>query len=202
MYLVNSPIFLKNTFSDILWKVETDKKHLFFTFDDGPHPEVTPIILDLLKQYQAFATFFCVGENIEKYPELFQRIKDEGHQVGNHTYSHTNGWKVGTFHYLRSYLKGQRLINTPLFRPPYGRISKSQYNALKKTTKIVFWSVLSGDFDPKISPKKCISNVQSGIENGAIVVFHDSLKAKDRVLGALPVLLEDLTNKRYIFKSL
>jgi len=202
MYLHKSPQILKSTFSDAYWEIKTDSKELYLTFDDGPHIEVTPLILDILKDFEAKATFFCVGENILKNPKIYQRILDEGHQVGNHTFSHNNGWSNSNVDYFKSYLKCQELTKTDLFRPPYGRISPKQYQLIKKRTKIIMWTVLSGDFDSSNSTEKCIENVQSGIKNGSIIVFHDSAKAKDRVLGSLSALLYDLSEQGYIFKAL
>jgi len=202
MYLHKSPQILKSTFSDAYWEIKTDSKELYLTFDDGPHIEVTPLILDILKDFEAKATFFCVGENILKNPKIYQRILDEGHQVGNHTFSHNNGWSNSNVDYFKSYLKCQELTKTDLFRPPYGRISPKQYQLIKKRTKIIMWTVLSGDFDSSNSTEKCIENVQSGIKNGSIIVFHDSAKAKDRVLSSLSALLYDLSEQGYIFKAL
>lgn len=202
MYINKSPQLLKSVVSDAIWEIETDQKELYLTFDDGPHEEVTPLVLEILKKYRAQATFFCVGENILKNPEIFQRLLDEGHQVGNHTFSHNNGWKNQTTDYLRSYLKCQELTKTNLFRPPYGRISPKQYQLIKKKTKIIMWTVLSGDFDASNSTEQCVKNVFSGIKNGSIIVFHDSQKAKERVLNALPLVLKKLSEQGYKFRIL
>lgn len=201
MYLHKSPQLLKSTFSDVLWEVDTENNELFLTFDDGPNPEITPKVLAMLKKFNAKATFFCVGENVLKFPKIFEQIIKDGHQIGNHTFSHNNGWGSNNFGYLKSYLKCQELTKTKFFRPPYGRISPVQYQILKKKTQIVMWSVLSGDFDNEITTTRCVDNVMSGIYNGSIIVFHDSIKAKDKVLAVLPIILENLSNE-YVFKSL
>ena len=202
MYFNKSPQILRSAISDAFWEIITNQKELYLTFDDGPHEVITPLVLDILKKYQAKATFFCVGENILKNPTVFQRIINEGHQVGNHTFSHNNGWKNNTTEYLRSYLKCQQLTKTSFFRPPYGRISPSQYQLIKKRSKVIMWSVLSGDFDSSNSVQDCVDNVFSGIKNGAIIVFHDSVKAENRVLNSLPLVLDELSKKGFIFKSL
>lgn len=202
MYLHKSPQILKKTITDAYWEIDTKEEEIYLTFDDGPHPEVTPQVLDILKTYDAKATFFCVGKNIVENSDVYQRIIADGHQVGNHTYSHNNGWKNSNYRYLKSYLKCQNIVGTNLFRPPYGRISPKQYQLIKKRSKIIMWTVLSGDFDNTKSIKQCVSNVLTGIKKGSIVVFHDSAKAKDRVLGCLPIVLKELTSKGYIFKSL
>lgn len=202
MYFHKSPHLLKSVISDAIWQIDTKEKEVFFTFDDGPHPEVTPFILDVLKENNAKGTFFCVGENILKYPKVYERIILEGHQIGNHTFSHNDGWDTNNFSYLKSYLKCQELTKSTLFRPPYGKISPQQYQVLKKRTKIIMWSILSGDFDKDISNEKCYESVISNIENGSIIVFHDSEKAKERVCYALPRVVKNLKSQGYSFKAI
>ncbi len=190
MYFKKTPDILKPIANDLVWDIKTDEDVIFLTFDDGPVPRVTPKVLDILDEYGAKATFFCVGENIEKYPHIFQDIIDRGHAVGNHTYSHENGWKTSQYNYLKSYLKCRELSGSDIFRPPFGRISRQQVKAIKRQSTIVMWDVLSGDFDPDCSKEQCLDNVMSHSESGSIVVFHDSIKAKDRLLYALPKMLE------------
>ena len=167
---------------------------VFVTFDDGPIPEVTPYVLDILAEFNAKATFFCVGANAEKHPDLLERILNEGHAIGNHTWAHENGWKTPQFSYLRSIMQADELLNSSLFRPPYGRITKQQVDALKKRFTLIMWDVLSGDFDPTISPVQCLKNVTENTRPGSIIVFHDSIKAKNNVLAVLPDYLHFLNN--------
>jgi peptidoglycan/xylan/chitin deacetylase (PgdA/CDA1 family) len=185
-----------------LRRVRTSDKVLYLTFDDGPIPEVTPWVLDTLKEYQAKATFFCIGRNIERNPDVFQRLLAEGHRVGNHTFDHPSGWETGLFEYLRNTLHCQQFTRTGLFRPPYGRITLSQARALARRFQLVFWDVLSEDFDANLSAHKCLRNVLAKARPGSIIVFHDSLLAEDRVRYALPRTLEHFAHKGYRFESL
>ena len=175
------------------------------TFDDGPIPVVTPFVLNILKQYNATATFFCIGDNVIKHPDIFRQVINEGHAIGNHTFNHLKGWKTEDDTYLQNYLKADLLVNTNLFRPPYGRIKRSQIKLLadaKPGLKIIMWSVLSGDFDINLKPEKCLENVLESVENGDIVVFHDSLKAFDRLQYVLPRAMEIWSRKGFEFKGL
>ena len=185
--------------------MESNSKEIFLTFDDGPHPTLTNFVLDELMKYNAKATFFCIGHNVFKYPEVYLRIINEGHSVGNHTFNHLNGFKTDNKIYVANVLEASKIINSDLFRPPYGRIKSFQAKVLTQLTKpykIVMWTLLSGDFDKSISPQRCLENVIFKISNGAIVVFHDSEKAADRMVYTLPKLLEVLTEKGYRFKKL
>lgn len=202
MYLAKTPDLLKPLYRDLLWHVDTTRKELYLTFDDGPIPEVTPWVLDQLKQFKAKATFFCIGQNIETNPEIFQRIEEEGHRVGNHTYDHASGWSSTNKQYFRSVLKCQELTGSELFRPPYGRIKREQAKHLQRHFRIVMWDVLSGDFDLKASNDKCLSNVVDNAGCGSIIVFHDSLKAKERLEFALPKVLGHFSGMGYAFKTL
>lgn len=180
---------------------------MYLTFDDGPHPTVTSFVLDELKKHNANATFFCIGKNVITYPEIYKRILDEGHIVGNHTHNHLNGWKNKSRVYLSDVNKASGYIDSSLFRPPYGKIKISQSrklpSAMKKTnTKIVMWDVLSGDFDLGISPQHCADNVLRYARPGSIIVFHDSSKAYPRIKHALPETLKFFGEKGYHFHSL
>ncbi|MDQ0969765.1 peptidoglycan/xylan/chitin deacetylase (PgdA/CDA1 family) [Flavobacterium sp. W4I14] len=182
MYLIKSPLLLKWYYPSLLWNKSRTEKVIYLTFDDGPIPNVTDFVLKTLKVFNAKATFFCIGDNIVKHPEVFERVKNDGHAIGNHTFNHLKGWKTDNETYLQNTLKCQELTQTNLFRPPYGRIKKSQISNLKSQIsgfQIVMWDVLSGDFDTKLSPEKCYQNVIKHTENGSIIVFHDSLKAFD-----------------------
>jgi peptidoglycan-N-acetylglucosamine deacetylase len=202
MYLVKTPQVVQNIFSDFVWSLPTDKKEVFLTFDDGPIPEVTPWVLDVLAEFDCKATFFCVGDNVRKYPNIFDRILDEGHNVGNHTYHHLNGWTTDQETYLEDVKKCDRLVSSDLFRPPYGKLRRSQSQILKLIKTVVMWDVLSGDFDTSISNEKCLSNVMDNYSNGSIIVFHDSLKAEEKLRFVLPKFLEHLKENGYVSKSL
>lgn len=202
MYLVRPPFFLKCYYQDLIWNKSRKEKTVYLTFDDGPIPELTPFILDTLSKYNVKATFFCVGENIHKNPQLFEQLTHEGHRIGNHTYNHLKGWKHDDEIYLQNIKKCQELTGAELFRPPYGRIKKSQISKLKNDFQIIMWDVLSGDFDQTISPEKCLDNVIKYTRKGSIIVFHDNLKAIPRVKYALPRAIEHLLDKGYKFALL
>lgn len=194
MLFVKTPVLLMKLFPGLIWhfssRGEERENHLFLTFDDGPTPEVTPWVLDCLKEYGARGTFFCLGRNVEKYPEIYRQIINEGHAVGNHTYSHLKGWKTPNSEYFNDIRLAQQNIDSRLFRPPYGRFSKSQIREIRKDYEIVMWDVLSQDFDKSISPQKCLANVEAHIRPGSIIVFHDSVKARKNLYYVLPQLLE------------
>jgi hypothetical protein len=178
---------------------------MYLSFDDGPHPVITNFVLDELKKYNAKATFFCIGDNVVKYPEVYKRIIDEGHAVGNHTHNHLNGWKTADKKYLDNIDAAKKFIDSDLFRPPYGRITRFQLSQLrlsKYKLKTIMWTLLSGDFDNKISKETCTNNVIVNAKEGAIVVFHDSEKANERVSYALPEVLKYFSNKGYLFEKI
>lgn len=205
MYTVRPPFFLKWYYPNLIWNKATDKKTVYLTFDDGPITNVTDFVLNTLKSFNVKGTFFCIGDNINKHPKIFERIKKEGHAIGNHTYNHLKGWETDDKTYIDNFWKCQELTKTNLFRPPYGRIKKSQISNLKSQTsnlEIIMWDVLSGDFDTKLSPEKCCQNVIKNVRNGSIIVFHDSLKAWHRLEYALPRAIEHLLEKGYRFKTL
>ena len=205
MYLSYSPLWLQWFYPTLTWHKSREENIIFLTFDDGPIPVVTPFVLNTLKKFQAKATFFCIGENIDKYPEVFSDVIEAGHAVGNHTYNHLKGWNTKDNNYLDNIQKCAVHTGIRLFRPPYGRITKSQIKALKiqnPETEIVMWDVLSGDFDQSITAEKCIDNVLKNVKNGSIIVFHDSLKAFARLEKSLPIILEKLTKQGYSFKTL
>lgn len=206
MYLVKSPWLLKKFYANgLIWNLPMQEKSLYITFDDGPIPIVTPFVLETLKKFSAKATFFCIGDNIQKHPDVFEQVVKEGHKIGNHTFNHLKGWDTDDEIYVANTLKCQDLTKTNLFRPPYGRIRKSQIKLLKQTIpdlKIIMWDVLSGDFDLNLSPEKCLKNVLKHTEPGSIIVFHDSLKAQERLEYVLPKALEAWTKQGYSFKSL
>ena len=204
-YLVKSPWLLKKYYSECTWRINTDEKIIFLTFDDGPHPEATAFVLDELKKYNAKATFFCIGKNVKANFDTYKRILMEGHQVGNHTYDHLNGWKTSDKEYLNNIIEAAKIIDSNLFRPPYGKISKFQLSATRGERlqmKTIMWEVLSGDFDTSLKPENCYLNVIKNSKQGSIVVFHDSLKALPALQYALPRTLEYFSQKGFQFKSI
>lgn len=203
MYLVKTPWWLRKLYSpELTWKIATEKKEVFLTFDDGPHPTITPFVLQCLKRYNAKATFFCIGKNVKQFPEVYRQILDEGHSVGNHTHDHLNGWKTGDIIYLKNVILAKEAIDSTLFRPPYGRISRSQVKELSPVFKIIMWDVLSGDFDVTLSPQRCFDNVASNSGPGSVIVFHDSEKAFPRLEHALPKALAFFAEKGYAMKAI
>ncbi|MCF8331737.1 MAG: polysaccharide deacetylase family protein [Bacteroidales bacterium] len=176
-----------------------DKPKVYLTFDDGPVPGITEKILDILQDKDVLATFFNVGDNIQKYPGIFKKIVEAGHSIGNHTFHHLNGWKTSNKLYIKDIMKFNEYYRTKLFRPPYGRIKVSQIKTLRKYYHIVFWSILSGDFDPRITPEQCYENVERNLHKGAVIVFHDNYKAEKNVLHALPSVIERVDNMGYTF---
>ncbi len=181
---------------------ETNIKRIYLTFDDGPVPEVTPQVLDILKEFKAKATFFCVGDNVRKYPEVYERIIINGHATGNHTYSHLNGFKTEGLTYLGDVEKCNLLIKSKLFRPPFGRITNSQATELQKNYSIIMWSVLSGDYNKKIPKEKVLKYTLRNSTDGSIIVFHDSIKASERMIYALPRTLEHFSRLGYSFNAI
>lgn len=205
-FFIKTPWLVKQVYKNYVWNLSRTEQAVYLTFDDGPHPDVTPWVLDQLQKYGASATFFCVGENVEKHPDVFQHILSEGHAVGNHTQHHPNGWETSTEAYLTDVKEATASIQSHLFRPPYGRIKKAQAAGVKTIlgadTKIIMWDVLSCDFDPLFTKEQCLKNVLTGVQAGSIIVFHDSEKAAPNLMYALPVVLKKLAEKGYTFKRL
>ena len=196
--LVTVPKFVQRIYPKRIWALPNNDKKVYLTFDDGPIPEVTPWVLDTLKQYNAKATFFCIGENIKKHPDIFNRILAEGHSVGNHTFNHLNGWQTKTSEYIKNVEKCETCLDqtTKLFRPPYGKITSKQSKILQQRGyKIIMWSVLSYDYDASVSEEKCLQNVLQNIQPESIVVFHDSLKAEKNLRYVLPKVLRFVLKK-------
>jgi peptidoglycan-N-acetylglucosamine deacetylase len=215
MYLVRPPYLLKKLYSKAIWRMDKNIKKIFLTFDDGPIPIVTPLVLDILKQHAIKATFFCVGENVVKHPEVYQQILSEDHGVGNHTYNHLNGWNTHTQKYMENVelcnqaLKSGSKLENNLFRPPYGKAKKSQIanlskknNSDKNPYSIIMWDVLSGDYDKKTSPENCLSNVINNVRNGSIIVFHDNIKAHKNLEYALPRFIKYAKEKGFEFEKI
>lgn len=205
MYLVKTPWLLKKLYPQLIWDSDKRDRTIYLTFDDGPIPIVTPFVLNILEQYKAKATFFCIGENATKHTDIFAKVKAAGHAIGNHTFNHLKGWDTADDVYLNNFAKAGDLLNTRLFRPPYGRIKRSQIKLLKQhrpNLQIIMWDVLSGDFDMELSPEKCLHNVLKNTQPGSIIVFHDSLKAFERLEYALPRAMEVWSNEGYTFGCL
>ena len=202
MYLVKTPHFIQDLFPNYTWRIPTREKVLYLTFDDGPIPAVTPWVLEQLEAFQAKATFFCVGDNIRKHPEVFEQVVASGHAVGNHTFNHLNGWQTENISYFHNVRHCANMVHSVLFRPPYGRLKPKQAQFLQRHYRIVMWDVLSGDFDPKLSEEQCLANVLNNAENGSIIVFHDSLKAEDKLHYVLPKVLEYFAEQGYVFGKL
>ena len=202
-FWVKTNRIIKWIFPNYVWNIPNDEQKVFLTFDDGPTPEITEWVLEQLKKYNAKATFFCIGNNIEKYPEIFQKTIAEGHAIGNHTFNHLNGWKTSTEEYIENAklyeTQNPKLVTRNLFRPPYGKIKHSQSKILRKLGyKIIMWDVLSRDYDQSISATQCLENVLSNIETGSIIVFHDSVKAEHNLKYVLPKTLEFLKEKGFV----
>ncbi|MDX1471110.1 MAG: polysaccharide deacetylase family protein [Flavobacteriaceae bacterium] len=202
---------LKRLFPQYIWEVSDSKDEIFLTFDDGPQEGITDWTLDVLKKYKAKATFFCLGKNISKYPKLFERIINEGHSIGNHTYDHLKGWNVSKERYLEDIFRCQEIIQDnagsslshKLFRPPYGKIKPTQAKeTLEHGFKIVMWTVIAYDWRNDLEPKKCLNRVIDTTENGSIVVLHDSIKAERNMKFVLPRALEHFSKRGYNFKAL
>jgi peptidoglycan/xylan/chitin deacetylase (PgdA/CDA1 family) len=209
MKWIKSHRLLKKIFSNYIWEIPNKEKKVYLTFDDGPTPEITLWTLDQLKSYNAKATFFCIGDNVRKYPEIFKKVISEGHSIGNHTFNHLNGWKTSRHEYLENTKKCQSEIcnlkseNCKLFRPPYGKIKPSQSKKLRKLGyQIIMWDIISYDFDATITPEKCIENVLKNIRTGSIIVFHDSKKAFKNLEYTLPRTLEYLKEKEFVCESI
>ena len=200
--LIKTPSFIRYIFPSLIWNKEKSRKTIYLTFDDGPYNDLSNFILDELKKYQAKATFFYLGRQVEKYPKIFERCVNENHQIGNHTYSHLNGWATNNKKYYKDINKASKLINSDLFRPPYGRIKISQIKHLKKYYKIVMWDVLSWDFDENTCPKECFKNIVKNTSSGSIIVLHENKKSYKKVKEVLPKILNYFSSKGFTFDVL
>jgi peptidoglycan-N-acetylglucosamine deacetylase len=211
--IFRTPFFLPWFLPALTWRVSTDKKEIFLTFDDGPVPGPTEFVLDTLAKFNAKATFFCIGDNIRKHPEVFAKLISAGHSIGNHTFNHLKGWNYTIEHYLQNIELCTNQIATVssrqstvdsrlLFRPPYGRITKAQIRSVRQTHKIIMWDVLTQDYRQSLSKENCLSGSLKASRPGSIVVFHDSLKAERNLSYALPRYLEYFSAKGYIFSAL
>jgi peptidoglycan/xylan/chitin deacetylase (PgdA/CDA1 family) len=205
-YLPASTWWMRAWWPRFTWRMDAGEKDLYLTFDDGPDEQATVFVLDALKKYNAKASFFCVGEQVVKHPGLYRRIIEEGHSTGNHTQRHLNGWENSTDTYLHDVKEAGKLIESSLFRPPFGRIRRSQWKGLEQAmgrpARVIMWSVLSADFDTGKTGEQCFGYVKKYARGGSIVVFHDSAKAFPNLSYALPRTLEYFTNAGYRFKRI
>lgn len=209
-YTVSSPGLLRAVYAKRLWRLPASEKVLYLTFDDGPIPDITPWVLDELAKYQAKATFFCIGDNIKKHPDIFAQLISAGHRIGNHTQHHIKGWKTSLQDYIKEVDQCQKQIETEgvvndlkLFRPPYGQIKTRQSRKLQRLGyKVVMWDVLSADFDTRLDGETCAQNVIAHARPGSIIVFHDSIKAAPRLKIALPAVLKFFSEKGYKFRCI
>ncbi|MBD8490416.1 polysaccharide deacetylase family protein [Echinicola sp. CAU 1574] len=197
------PRLIKRLFPRYVWNKSREEAKVYLTFDDGPVPEITPYILDQLSERGMKATFFMVGDNVKKYPEIAQRVVEEGHQIGNHTFNHLQGNRVNTATYINNVSFCNDIIQevtgkvTGLFRPPYGRLKRSQLTVLSDQYQIIMWDVLSGDYDPRQPPKQCLSKTIKYTQNGSIILFHDQLKTVSIIKKVLPSYLDYLQDQKY-----
>lgn len=222
LYFFKTPVIIQRMFKDYNWSFSnSNQKTIYLTFDDGPTPEVTEWTLDILKEYNAKATFFCIGKNVSNHPTIFKRIMTDGHSIGNHTQNHLNGWRTNIKDYIQNVLMAEKVISTTLlnnenrnatnnhqlvtnlFRPPYGKIKRKQgIQLIEKGYNIIMWDVLSGDFDMNLNQEKCLQNVLKNTKKGSIVILHDSLKAEKKLKYVLPKVLKHFGNKGYKFSNI
>lgn len=198
-YLIRPPKVFRRLFSHAHFRFKEQEKIVYLTFDDGPHLEATPFVLSVLKKHQVKATFFLLGKNVEKHPNLVEKLRMEGHTIANHGMNHKDGWKTPFMTYIKDIKQGKKVVKSNIFRPPYGRLGFFQYLILKRTEKIVFWDVLSGDFDDSITGEQVVSNVLSNVRNGSIIVMHESNKSFKNVRTSLNEILTQLLDKGYRF---
>lgn len=195
--MLQFPVILRPLFGKLTWRVKTNSRLIYLTFDDGPVPEVTPQVLDILDKYGWKATFFCVGENVQKHPALYQEILQRGHRVGNHSFNHIRGYNYSVEEYVENVKKASGYIDSRLFRPPHGRIKRAQIKALKDDYQIIMWDVITYDYDKNKSPDMIFKTVKRYLRKGSIVVFHDSIKAEKNVLAVLPKALAYWKEQHY-----
>ncbi|MDL5049341.1 polysaccharide deacetylase family protein [Oscillatoria amoena NRMC-F 0135] len=206
--MYRTPFLLPWLYPGLVWRLPANDPTIYLTFDDGPVPGPTEFVLDQLKKYGIKATFFCIGDNIQKHPEIFMRVVHEGHAIGNHTFNHLNGWRTNAEEYIRNtekFASEVALVNagfkTNLFRPPYGRITRKQIQLLH-AYRIVMWDVLTYDYNNSISPERCLKNSLGAVRNGSIVIFHDSVKAERNMMYTLPRFIEACLEREYRFKAI
>ncbi|MCQ2198860.1 MAG: polysaccharide deacetylase family protein [Paludibacteraceae bacterium] len=203
MFIEQPPEFVRHLlYKESVWRINSSEKKVYLTFDDGPIPEANPWILETLRKYNIKATFFCVGDNVRKHPELFANILSEGHSVGNHTFNHLQAFKVSSQHYFKNIYEADKLINSNLFRPPHGQLRKIHALILRRTRRIIMWDVVTRDYSKKLTAQDVFDNVKKYARNGSVIVFHDSLKSIDKLKTALPQSIEWLKSQGYSFEKI
>jgi peptidoglycan/xylan/chitin deacetylase (PgdA/CDA1 family) len=196
---IQVPDLLRPLLGKLTWRRDPSSKVIYITFDDGPVPEVTPLVLDLLDKYNIKATFFCVGDNVRKHPEVYAEVVGRGHKTGNHTFNHIKGFSFSEDEYVANVEKAAEYIDSELFRPPYGRIKRSQIKRLQSKYEIIMWDLITYDYDRKLSKESILRSVKHYSRNGSIIVFHDSIKAKDNMLAVLPMAIEYWNSQGYTY---
>jgi len=199
---IQVPDLLRPLLGKLTWRRDSSSKVIYITFDDGPVPEVTPLVLDLLDKYNIKATFFCVGDNVRKHPEVYAEVVRRGHKTGNHTFNHIKGFSFSEDEYVANVEKAAEYIDSELFRPPYGRIKRSQIKRLQSKYEIIMWDLITYDYDRKLSKESILRSVKHYSRNGSIIVFHDSIKAKDNMLAVLPMAIEYWNSQGYSYRVL
>ena len=199
---VRLPGFFTSLFKDVVWRLDETDKVVYLTFDDGPIPEITPWVLELLEKEDVKATFFCVGENVQKYPEVYHQILKGGHSVGNHTFNHLQGLDSNDHDFFRNIEKAGEYIDSDLFRPPHGWLKYTQYKFLKNKFRIIMWDLISCDYNRRIKPEKVLKNVTDFVRPGSILTFHDSVKAKNNLMKALPLSIKWMKEQGYRFEAI
>lgn len=198
---VKTPSLTKYLFPSLVWKKNTDQKKIWITFDDGPDEKVTPYLINVLEKFNIKATFFIIGNQAKKYPELVKLIINNGHKIGNHSFSHLNGFSTNNNKYFEDIEQAKKYIDSDIFRPPYGKITPFQIKNLKKDFKIIMWDIMSWDFKENIYPNKIYKNVIDNVENGSIILFHNNLKSYNNLKNSLEIILEKLKDKGYQFST-
>ena len=202
MIIEQLPVFFRGVYRKVTWRKDSRLKNIYLTFDDGPIPKVTPWVLDVLDSYNVKATFFCVAENVWRYPEIYQEILRRGHRTGNHTYNHLRGFFTSTKKYLANVEKAATFVKSDLFRPPHGELRSPQYFRLRKKYQIIQWDVITRDYNPELTGEQVLNIVKKFARNGSIVVFHDSLKSEKNMKYAMPKAIEFLQEQGYSFEKL
>lgn len=188
--------------NNLIWNIKTKEKEVFLTFDDGPNPVTTQKILEILEEHKVKATFFCLGENVEKHWNIFEKIIKRFHRIGSHGYEHINGWKANRKYFLKNIIRNKSVFKSRLFRPPYGAITPSQAKAVSKQFKVIMWSLMTFDYSSKTNPQECLDRLVKKVKPGDIIVFHDSVKAQENCLYILPKFIKSLKQQGYKFSIL
>ncbi|SHF77563.1 Peptidoglycan/xylan/chitin deacetylase, PgdA/CDA1 family [Dysgonomonas macrotermitis] len=203
MFIEQPPFFYRFLFPGGIWRMPSkEEKVIYLTFDDGPIPEITPWVLDLLDRYNIKATFFCVGDNVKKHPEEYEEVLRRGHTVGNHTFNHVQGIRTLSKNYIKNTEKAAEYIKSTLFRPPHGHMRLPQFFKLRKDYHIILWDVVTRDYSKRQTPEEVLDNVKHYARNGSVIVFHDSVKAEKNMKYALPLAIEWLKEQGYVFKTI